>query len=393
MQLVTDKIIPKFGYYTVGLNVFQNKIEALAESKRTGQACQWNYNNEIFEKFDWYTPPTLSLKEVYKQRALQIREKYDYIVLNYSGGSDSHNVLKAFLENNIKLDEILVRNPWKRTERVFEVSTDISAGNHMSEWYLTTLPDLKKIKNQYPGIHIELYDHSDDQMDFWTSTDAENSPWFLKGPGAQLSPSHAMRWKALDMYKRKFNDRGLKGCHLYGCDKPRMCYTNGKFFVFYLDAIISTMVNLDGYDETYGATELFYWGHDAAEVIKAQTHYIMNHMKQNPHLLPMIAPEAAKSYELRNQYEVMVRNLVYPYWDQSRFQVKKPSSIVWCELDNWMYTDANANKSVIGSWEYSLDYIEQQIDSKYITRNSSGQRDGLTGMTSPFYKIGEFTLS
>ena len=392
MQLLDNKIIPRFGYYTVGVQMFVNKIEALAESKRTNKPCQWVFNNDILDKFDWTTPPTLSLKEVYKNRALQLREKYDYIVLNYSGGADSHNVLKAFLENNIKLDEICVRNPWKRTEKVFEVTTNRDAGNHMSEWYLTALPDIQYIKKNHPEIHIELYDHSDDQIDFWTSSDAENNPWFLKGPGAQLSPSHAMRWKALDIYKRKFNDKGVKGCQLYGVDKPRMCYTGGNFFVFYLDAMVSTMVNFDGYDETYGATELFYWSPDMPEVIKVQTHHIMNYMKQNVHLLPMISPEASKSYELRNQYEIMVRNLIYPYWDQTRFQVKKPSSLVWCELDNWMYTDANADSSVIGSWEYSLDYIEQQIDSKYITYNSVGKRDGITGMTSQFYKIGEFNL-
>lgn len=386
-------IIPRFGYYSVGLQVFNNKVDALIESKKSGNPAKWIFNNETFDKFDWSTPTDVSLKEVYRRRALQLREKYDYIVLHYSAGSDSHNVLKAFLENNIRLDEISVRMPWKRTAGLYTVSRDTNAGNHMSEWDLTMFPDLQDIQKNYPGIHIELYDHSDDQMDFFRSAEADNDPWFQKGVGAQLSPSHAIRWKILDRYKRMFYDKGIKGCQLYGVDKPRMCYTGGSFFVFYLDTIVSTVINLDGYDDMYGATELFYWSPDMPEVVKVQTHYIMNHLKQNIHLLPMIAPEAAKSYEMRNNYENAVRNLIYPYWDRNRFQVKKPSSSVWCELDNWMYTEDNAESSVLGAWEYSLDYMEQNIEQKHITRNQSGKRDGLVGMTTPFYKIGELKLS
>lgn len=384
--------LPKFGYYTVGVQMFTNKISALTESKKTGQDCKWFFNDDVFSAYDWITPPTLGLKEVYKKRALQIREKYDHIVLNYSGGADSHNILRAFLDNNIKLDEICVRNPWKRTENIYTVSTDKDPGNHMSEWYLTTLPDLQYLQVHHPDIHIELYDQSDDQIDFWKSADADNNPWFLKGLGAMLGPNHAMRYKALDRYKRKFSDKGVKGCQLYGIDKPKMCYMNGSFYVFYLDTLVDIPVHLEGYDDNHDTTELFYWTRDMPEIIKVQTHHVMNYMKENVHMLSLITPEAAKSYTLRNQYEVMVRDLVYPYWDNKRFQVGKPSSIIWCELDNWMFDDANADATAIGTWQYSLDYIEQQVDQKYITHNSKGERDGLAPMSSPLYKIGEFKL-
>ena len=39
--------------------------------------------------------------------AQQLREKYDYIVLAYSGGADSCNVLNSFLDNGIPIDDII----------------------------------------------------------------------------------------------------------------------------------------------------------------------------------------------------------------------------------------------------------------------------------------------
>jgi len=64
--------------------------------------------HSIFETADWSTEPPDSLAELYKKRAAQIRSEYDYIVLYFSGGSDSITMLNAFMRNNIKVDEVVV---------------------------------------------------------------------------------------------------------------------------------------------------------------------------------------------------------------------------------------------------------------------------------------------
>ena len=61
-----------------------------------------------FDSIDWTKEPVESLKELRKQRAQQLRDTYSYLVLYYGGGSDSSTVLNSFLDNNIKLDEIVV---------------------------------------------------------------------------------------------------------------------------------------------------------------------------------------------------------------------------------------------------------------------------------------------
>jgi hypothetical protein len=64
--------------------------------------------NNIFDKLDWSKEPTKSLKNLYKERAEQIRSLYNYIILYFSGGSDSITVLNTFLDNNILIDEIVI---------------------------------------------------------------------------------------------------------------------------------------------------------------------------------------------------------------------------------------------------------------------------------------------
>lgn len=388
--MLNNKIIDRFGFYIVDSKPYDNKVEALIEATKTNSGVYWNFNDHILTKYNWLTPPSLSLKEVYKQRALQLREKYDYIVLNYSGGSDSQNVLHAFLDNKIKIDEILVRWPRERTKDIYTPTEFGSADNYLSEWDLTLLPDLKWLAANHPEIHIEFYDFSIEVEDFFKSDLADNDPWFANTTGLQLSPSHAVRWRtSMDRYKKMFHDKGIRGCQLWGIDKPRMCYTNNEFFVFYLDSIAGAVIHFDAYDDMYSACELFYWTPDMPEVVKVQTHIIMDFFKKNRGLLPIIAPHAAKSYTLRNAYETIVRSIIYPYWEFTRFQAAKPSSLYYCELDSWMYNKANRDDKVLAAWRYSIDYVKQNVDEKYIMCDQYGKEDGLVGMITPYFKIGE----
>jgi hypothetical protein len=66
--------------------------------------------NSVFENIDWTKEPTKSLKQLYKERAEQIRDMYDYLILYFSGGSDSITALNAFLDNDIPLDEVVINS-------------------------------------------------------------------------------------------------------------------------------------------------------------------------------------------------------------------------------------------------------------------------------------------
>ena len=76
------------------------------------------FNETVFKLIDWTVEPSQSLKELYVERCQQLRDKYDYLILSYSGGADSHEILYTFLENNIFIDEIQVVHYTKAMERL-----------------------------------------------------------------------------------------------------------------------------------------------------------------------------------------------------------------------------------------------------------------------------------
>ena len=108
---ITIEQNPKLGFYTVGDKVFYSKPLALIESTKTGHFPEWNFNNDVFSKQPWEHESETDLLELYRLRALQLREKYDYIRLDVSGGGDSSTVVYSFLKNHIHLDEVVFRYP------------------------------------------------------------------------------------------------------------------------------------------------------------------------------------------------------------------------------------------------------------------------------------------
>jgi hypothetical protein len=98
----------KHGFFEVGPDKFYSKLDAIQHSVKIQQPVTWNYNNNIFGNLDWTVEPSIDIRDLYKKRAKQLREKYDYVVIMFSGGSDSTCMLQTFLDNNIHIDEIMV---------------------------------------------------------------------------------------------------------------------------------------------------------------------------------------------------------------------------------------------------------------------------------------------
>ena len=86
-----------YGYYTVGGIKMYSQIEAVEISNKLDLPIKWHFNDEVFSSLDWTVEPTETLAELYKKRCEQLREKYDYLVLYYSGGADSDNILNHFI--------------------------------------------------------------------------------------------------------------------------------------------------------------------------------------------------------------------------------------------------------------------------------------------------------
>ena len=93
----------KYGYYKINKFKSFSKLEAwqyARDNNLTIDDIQYIFNDDKFSKFDWAIEPTESIESLYIKRATEIRKKYDYLILFYSGGIDSHVILETFLNNN-----------------------------------------------------------------------------------------------------------------------------------------------------------------------------------------------------------------------------------------------------------------------------------------------------
>ena len=108
---VTYEPNKKLGYYLVGDEVYYNKIQALLDGSQKNLPVKWFFNEDKFIKYPWHIEPEETLRELYQQRAQQLRDTYDYIRVEASGGGDSTTVIYSFLLNGIHLDEVVFRYP------------------------------------------------------------------------------------------------------------------------------------------------------------------------------------------------------------------------------------------------------------------------------------------
>jgi len=104
MLVSTDQ----WGLYHVGDRAFASKLEAIQYQRQCGAPLHWRYQEDQFAQHDWTQEPQETLWDLYTERAHQLRNQYRYIILLYSGGADSENVLQAFERNGIMVDEIRI---------------------------------------------------------------------------------------------------------------------------------------------------------------------------------------------------------------------------------------------------------------------------------------------
>ena len=150
MFFINDPEYTKHGYYLVNGTKTFSKFEAWQLSGNDIDKIQFIFNDDVFGAIDTTKEPEEDIYELYRQRAVQLRKDYDYIVLIYSGGVDSHTVLETFLDNNLKIDEICTFS-----------NNDVQAKTEKfnQEIYNAAIPfvetlDLKKLGTKFRLVNI-----------------------------------------------------------------------------------------------------------------------------------------------------------------------------------------------------------------------------------------------
>jgi hypothetical protein len=228
-----DHKFTKFGFFEVnGVKTF-SKYEAWQTAQQhniSTDDIKFNFNDDQMSQYDWNVEPSASLSELYAQRARQIRETYDYVVLFYSGGIDSQVILNTFYKNNIKIDEIICcGNKTYQTESS-KLNQEIF-GKAIP--YLDTI-NLRKFGTKFTYIDIGelIVNQFNDPFHF------EYFMYYFNGP----FPPWYMAYKS-PMFKLQnqnhvdISNSGKKICYMWGYDKPNMFELDGKWCFKFTDSV------------------------------------------------------------------------------------------------------------------------------------------------------------
>ena len=348
----------KLGVYRVGDLEFHSKLEAILVMQKTGKHLHWDFNENIFNTYDWASEPEDSLPSLYRERAQQLRDKYDYVILWYSGGADSNNVLDTFFDNDIKLDEVASYHNYSGARNW--------TNNVNSEIAQVAIPKIKKIQESWPWLKHTLFDYCDYTMDFFKSQ-KNKFDWIYTKNHAYVANSG---WRDQVGLKVKawadLINQGKKVCFIWAHEKPRVMFVNGRWVFRFIDLIdngptVDSFSGNNPYDD-----ELFYWSPDLPELIIKQAHLVKNYLanttENNPFLMTDLKGTCrttinGKTYELSNHG---LHNIIYHTWDINTFSVGKTPSIIMNDKDLWFYNLSQTDPALT-TWRNGVDYVFKTI--------------------------------
>lgn len=376
----------KLGYYSVGDQIFDSKIRACLYANDKNQEIKWHFNNFEFSNHNWQDEPIESLDTLYDLRTKQLRESYDYIIVSYSAGADSHNIVESFLRQGFHIDEIVVNTMEKLNKNT--VSLDIKnkdPKNAAAEHYLQTIPRLKEISIRAPKTKITILDLSDYLLNSWL--EAGDASWILdKREG--LNPLNVTRFNYLHFSDvRKNFDKDKKIALILGIEKPRtLIYSNNKFYIRFIDRP-SNIVTIENHIKEYtnATVEYFYWSPESLKILSKQAHVIKRWLEHNIQYQNLWYYENFTAETFRLVHERLLRNIIYSTWDQNWYQADKATKDWYSEFDHW-FIDGFKGTRQHNIWKEGLDYVTE--NAKNFINISQGNADGLKSFGFHFL-IGE----
>lgn len=261
----------EIGYYRVGQKIFDNKIDAVLESQRDGVSFEWDFYKDSYSKVDWIDEPDESLDDLYLKRAKQIRGSYDYVIALVSGGADSSNAVRTFIDNGIFIDEVIALIPESGIKNWRFNDKDLSETNTISEVEYALIPFLKEIHYKSPKTKITINDYFEDIVN------SKDNSWVYENCGNIATPLSCNFTNILKFdHVRKLIESGKRVALVSGVDKPTVRITySGEVYVSFSDLAANTMFLKKSHQVENLHRELFYWTPLIPEIVVKQLHTIV----------------------------------------------------------------------------------------------------------------------
>jgi hypothetical protein len=356
------------GFWAVGNKEFKNKFQALLFATETNQEVRYIYFDQIWTDFDRSLLGKIPLKVLYQQRAQQIRDQYDYLILYFSGGADSYNVLRSFIDNKIKLDEVCVK--WSMAavkSKVYNPNNlDTSARNTLSEWDYAIKPVLDWLSQYYPQIKINIVDWTQD-----LSPTIYNEKIFHRvNTWNDVEIPFMVAYSDSELYNL---NKGRTVGSIYGIDKPLLAHRNGNWLMSFTDT--GTGMGIPSEENNQG-TEYFYWSPKFPILAMEQAYQLSLYIDRHPHLKQYYYSDASKDWShdftllsIQTQNSI-AREILYDNWTNN-FQANKPNIADREDKHFWIF-EREELRNLRDSFLDMNSLFLSQLDKKFVldTHNS-----------------------
>lgn len=316
---------PYYNYYAVDDRKYATRLQALVATSNNSKSIKWHLPNfeKNIESLDLVKEPNETLDFLYKERAEQLRASYDHLILHYSGGHDSHNILETFMFNNIFIDEILILNPFDRTFREHLENIKFKY-LHLSAYEpeMSAIPLAKHFIQTYsPHTKLTIVENTFNiHAKYWLDLSEKQIIDNLSLPGTLgMIGKTPIRVKNLNLYNIEYKKlKEFKNVvHIWGRDKVSVKYDDIGYFFRFDDGSITDFINGHSNYSTDGLpqnVEFFYTHPSCAKLLLKQAHVIMNKVPFY-NLLPKLATRA---------HEDMLASILYNRKIQTSYQSLKP---------------------------------------------------------------------
>lgn len=359
------------GFWVSGDTIFTSKYQAQLHSSKNNTAMHYNFFDNDWRSFDKTKIQQQPLDALYKQRALMLREKYDYLILYFSGGADSYNVLRTFIDNGIHLDEVCVKWATRTLDRTNPVytpnTTDLSAYNYLSEWDYAIEPVLKELARTNPEIKINILNWLDDRF-------VQNPEFFFDN----VNHWHDIELPSLYTWsdsEKILADKGKSVGAIYGADKPYVIRKNNFYYMYFVDGC--TAMGQNNPDNPHTA-EFFYWSPECRILAYEMAYAIAKAQKHNPEFHNIgFTDDRTRNQVLYQQQQKKYRSVLYTNWP-NYFQVFKPERLDRTDKHAWMLKDPTLSTYVDAYFRVMNERLKPINDKFIATSNGTKMYKNIT---------------
>lgn len=370
------------GYYLYNEKVFRKRYDLFDEIRKNNdidpKASLWFYD-DVFTKHSWVKEPEEDIDTLYKQQAQYLRDSYDYLILCFSGGADSYNVLYSFISNGIHLDEVYTAYPLKMMAPIengtyYPDNKDLTI---LAEYKESALPRLTRLAKTNPEIKIRIGDFSNFIVDNYKSSN------FIEDNKEALSVNQAHYGGLREVYtvteQMKYVADNIKGrvAVIFGYEKPSFTRANGHLITYFSDLGRNPPL-FAAYDLPYEPV-MFYHHPQAARMLIKQGHIFKKKLISEPKLRKVFD---GQFYANHIKESIWMEKLLYP----SSFNHVYQQPVKFGDDDVLSYHLGSTSTSVIDEIWSDIKKIPVNIDNLKVRQINNSR----IMIKSKFYDLGRF---